>query len=90
MPPRGGILLMFLVFPFYEQLKQGKKSENNSDWDGLAETWQDYADGLAPKPDWSCLWNLSPKLFKTCKFELKDKTEFYPGVLFFSRVSKLL
>ena len=86
----GVFLLPLLIVPIFETVPEDNEPDSIENFNELLDIQDEYRDKLKPKPNWHALWILNENLTESCKFEYENKTEYYPGVLFFSKLSKLI
>lgn len=87
---KGVFLLSLHVITIYEKTKINKKPESIENLEELNLIQQNYYENLRPNPDWCGLWILNKRLAQDCCYETDRNVEYFPGVLFLSRISEII
>ena len=82
----GAFRIALQVLPIYETVNDSMpKIIGNTD--KLLEIQKNCMEAFKPEPNWSMLWQLHESI--TGPFEYANTKEFYPGIVFLSRVSEI-
>jgi hypothetical protein len=87
---KGVILASLHVVTVYEIVSLKKLNIKSFEEEKLMQIQQDYFDSLMPSPNWSGLWIPNNNLLKTSRYEFDSKHEYYPAVMFFSKINEII
>jgi hypothetical protein len=87
---KGVFLLSLHVITIYEKTKKNKSPKSIENLEELKWIQRNYYENLRPNPNWSGLWILNNRLAQDCAYETKKYDEYFPGVLFLSRISEII